>query len=49
MKRVSNPPSPWDRYSVELLGEAPAAELEVYEETARSILSENESPDIGFR
>lgn len=30
-------------------GEPPAATLEVFEENARSILSENRSPDIGFR
>ena len=49
MKLVSNPPSPWARYGTEWLGEPPSAKLEVYEETARSIISENDSPDIGFR
>jgi len=34
---------------VEYLGEPPEAELEVFEEEARSILAENESPDVGFR
>ncbi|MGH9399637.1 MAG: intein-containing Rv2578c family radical SAM protein, partial [Thermoanaerobaculia bacterium] len=34
---------------MEWLGEPPEAELEVYEEKARSIISENDSPDIGFR
>jgi DNA repair photolyase len=30
-------------------GEAPHAELEVYEDTSRSILASNDSPDVGFR
>ncbi len=46
---VSNPPNPWDSIYTEWLGEPPAAELEVFEEKARSILAENESPDVGFR
>ncbi len=46
---VSNPPNPWDSIYTEWLGEPPAAELEVFEEEARSILAENESPDVGFR
>jgi len=43
-----NPPN---RFSLEqvVYDEAPPAELTVLEETARSILSENESPDVGFR
>lgn len=46
---VSNPPNPWASTHVEWLDEPPAAALEVYEEEARSILSENDSPDLGFR
>lgn len=49
LRRVDNPSSPYDRYSVELLGEPPAARVEIYEEHARSIISENDSPDIPFR
>lgn len=49
MRRVTNPPNPWRSHDVEWLGEPPSAELEVYEEQARSILSENQSPDLGFR
>ncbi len=44
--------NPADRFSETTLaweGEAPAADLEVFEERARSILSSNESPDLGFR
>ena len=46
---VSNPPNPWQSVHAEYLGEPPAAELEVFEEDARSIIAENESPDVGFR
>ena len=49
VRRVSNPPNPWASTWVEYLGEPPAAELEVFEEEARSILAENDSPDVGFR
>jgi DNA repair photolyase len=49
VRRVSNPPNPWAETSVEWLGEPPPAELEVYEEEAKSALAENESPDVGFR
>lgn len=48
-RRVSNPPNPWEATHPEWLGEPPEAELEVFEEEARSILAENESPDVGFR
>ena len=47
--RVSNPPNPWQTVHAEWLGEPPAAELEVFEEHAKSIISENDSPDVGFR
>jgi DNA repair photolyase len=46
---VSNPPNPWESVHAEWLGEPPEARLEVFEEEARSILSENDSPDVGFR
>jgi DNA repair photolyase len=46
---VSNPPNPWESLHAEWLGEPPAAELQVYEEDARSIIAENDSPDVGFR
>ena len=46
---VSNPPNPWESTCLEWLEEPPAATLEVYEEEARSILAENQSPDLGFR
>jgi DNA repair photolyase len=46
---VSNPPNPWHSTHVEWLEEPPAARLEVYEEEARSVLAENDSPDVAFR
>ncbi len=46
---LANPPNPWATEAIDWEGEPPPAELEVFEEEARSILSENESPDVGFR
>lgn len=46
---VSNPPNPWISRHVEWLEGPPEAELVVYEEEAKSILAENDSPDVGFR
>ncbi len=48
-RRVWNPPNPYQTEERELLGEPPSAELEVYEDDSNSILSHNDSPDIGFR
>jgi DNA repair photolyase len=46
---VDNPPNPWALTDVEYLeGSVPDARLRVYEDHARSILSRNDSPDIGF-
>jgi DNA repair photolyase len=44
-----NPPNPWHSTAVEYLGEAPVQPLVVYEDQTRSVLSENTSPDLGFR
>ncbi len=49
LQRVWNPPNPFLTEERELLGEPPAAELEVYLDESQSILSHNDSPDIGFR
>ncbi|MCM8811960.1 MAG: radical SAM protein [Candidatus Omnitrophica bacterium] len=49
LRRVWNPPNPYLTQERELLGQPPTAELEVYEDDSDSILSHNESPDIGFR
>lgn len=49
MRPVANPPNPFLSSHCEMLEPAGAAKLTVYEEDARSILSENDSPDIPFR
>ena len=49
MHYVANPPNPWLSHSVEWIGEPPAAKIEVFEETeTRSIITYNDSPDVGF-
>jgi DNA repair photolyase len=48
-RRVTNPPNPWVSRHVEWLDEPPVAQLEVFEEHARSVLSSNDSPDLPFR
>ena len=49
-KRVQNPPNPWHSSFVEWIdAPPPPAELEIYEEAVKSIVSENDSPDLGFR
>ena len=49
VRPVDNPPNPWSSTHVEWLEAPPAATLSVYEEEARSVLSENDSPDLPFR
>lgn len=49
MKRLDNPPNPYESTHHEWLEPPPPVQMEVYEEQARSILSENDSPDVGFR
>ncbi|HVU01818.1 MAG TPA: PA0069 family radical SAM protein [Polyangiaceae bacterium] len=44
-----NPKSPWESSHVEYLGDPPPQPLEVIEDDSKSILSENASPDVGFR
>ncbi|KIG12136.1 Radical SAM domain protein [Enhygromyxa salina] len=46
---LANPPNPWLSTHVEWLGPPPDAKLEVYEEQAKSIVNQNDSPDIPFR
>ena len=49
MRYIANPPNPWLTHSIEWLGEPPAAQIEVFEETeTRSIISYNDSPDVAF-
>ncbi|MBI4370371.1 MAG: PA0069 family radical SAM protein [Elusimicrobia bacterium] len=49
LRKIINPPSPYDCQWRELLEEPPPVELEYFEEPAKSILSENKSPDLSFR
>lgn len=50
MKRIENPPNPFQSYGCEYFEgvEAPA-KLEVYEDHTKSILSRNDSPDLPMR
>ena len=48
VRRVSNPPNPFQSRAVEWLDLPPVPALEVYEEEARSVLTSNDSPDVGF-
>ena len=47
-KPSQNPLNPWHSTHVEWLDTPPPAQLRIYEEHARSILSSNRSPDLGF-
>jgi len=49
MRRVENPPNPFLGSTCDWLGPPPPADLAVHEEHARSLLTENDSPDIPFR
>ncbi|MBL8922837.1 MAG: PA0069 family radical SAM protein [Myxococcaceae bacterium] len=46
---VANPPNPWASSALEYLDEVPLAKVEVFEDASASILSSNDSPDLGFR
>jgi hypothetical protein len=46
---VLNPPNPWSSVHVEWLEEPPLATLEVFEEDAHSVVTGNDSPDVGFQ
>ncbi len=48
MRLVANPPNPFHESVIEWLDCAPETKTEVFEEQARSIISKNESPDVGF-
>jgi DNA repair photolyase len=49
MRPVTNPPNPFVSEFRELLGPPPPVTPDVFEETAKTILSHNESPDLPFR
>jgi DNA repair photolyase len=45
---ISNPANPFQSLHHEFLEEPPPADLHVFEERARTLLSRNDSPDVGF-
>lgn len=49
IRKVSNPPNAFSKMRTEWFDVPPDAPLEIFEEHAKSIISENKSPDIGFR
>lgn len=49
VRPVDNPPNPWAKHSCDWLGEPPTQRLELFEEEAKSMVSENKSPDLSFR
>lgn len=50
MRRVSNPPNPYVKYSPDFLGEAPPVKLEVFEEfSTKKVITKAYSSDFGNR
>lgn len=49
MRPIENPPNPYATQEVDWLGPPPVARVQVFEETARSVLVRNDSPDLSFR
>ncbi|MGE3173160.1 MAG: radical SAM protein [Planctomycetota bacterium] len=49
MRAVSNPKNPWRSAHTELLAPEPLQPVQVFEEEAKSVLTENDSPDVPFR
>lgn len=47
-RAIRNPLNPWHTTEVRYLGEPPPVRLSVYQDAARSIVSTNDSPDLGF-
>ncbi|MBI2870153.1 MAG: PA0069 family radical SAM protein [Candidatus Omnitrophica bacterium] len=48
IRRLKNPPNPFDSQYVEWLGEPPVTQPQVYLDQTRTILAKNESPDLPF-
>src|SRR3954468_17892634 len=46
---ISNPANRFHKQEVDYLGDPPDASIEIREDHTRRILSENDSPDVGFR
>jgi DNA repair photolyase len=45
---ISNPATRFDPVTIEWFEGAPPAELQVFEDASKSVLSSNDSPDVGF-
>jgi len=48
LRVIDNPPNPWQSHHVDWLGAPPKLTLDLFEDNSRSILSKNDSPDLGF-
>ncbi|MCA3015848.1 MAG: radical SAM protein, partial [Myxococcaceae bacterium] len=46
---IANPPNPWASVELEYLDEVPLAKVELFDDASQSVLSRNDSPDLGFR
>jgi len=46
---LRNPPNPWRKEQVSFDEEAPRVELTVFQDQTKQILSDNDSPDLGFK
>ncbi|MBP9865437.1 MAG: PA0069 family radical SAM protein [Candidatus Omnitrophica bacterium] len=50
MKPITNPPNPFQQKNIQYFeGVVPPAKLEIYLDNTKTILSENDSPDLAFR
>ncbi|MCB0323234.1 MAG: hypothetical protein KDD69_06650 [Bdellovibrionales bacterium] len=49
LRRIHNPPNRFHSQTVEWLDLPPELRLEVFEEQAKTVVTENKSPDLGFR
>src|SRR3989454_12375839 len=49
MKQIYNPPNPYESLHREWLEPPPPVKVRIFEDDSRSILSRNDSPDVGFR
>src|SRR5687768_4269532 len=46
---MENPNNRWFKTNVDYCEEPPTAELQVYEDHTKTVLSKNDSPDVGFK
>ncbi len=48
LQPIENPKNPWASTEVEYLEDAPLSKVEIFEDASQSIISSNDSPDVGF-